>query len=468
MYSSVWAGEFDARMVWRCSSYRRCATGLMFFPGTLVQTASGKTHTIEGCLTPPQVKALASGAFPNLFRAATAQSAPDGAALADASASDTPDVFGLLDAPSAPLISGAGGAEVAAADVAARAGLIHRLIHGLFHAIDAAGADTSFKLSCQLIEIYNEGLRDLLQRGISAETRRATRAGGGSTLRAQEVSPMPVDPLRDGEAAESGGRDDGEGDDPDDSMATAGDRGSSTARSASSTGGGGDEEDERLRLLRSAVSSGKTTGSDTPLGAESDVLQIREDPERGVFVAGAAQLPVTCARHVFEALALGAAHRSTASTGMNERSSRSHSVLQLYVTQRRLDSMTTVRSTLTIVDLAGSERVRELCGGCRVRALRQLSPLVLQVAKTGTVGARLDEAKKILFSLHALSNVINALTDGRASHVPYRDSKWGRSGQAGGGTQRRSDFFLCSSCLPQAHASSSGVPWGQLTHGPYP
>jgi kinesin family member 5 len=63
--------------------------------------------------------------------------------------------------------------------------------------------------------------------------------------------------------------------------------------------------------------------------------------------------------------------------------------------------MTTVRSTLTIVDLAGSERVD----------------------KTGAVGARLDEAKKILFSLHALGNVINALTDGRASHVPYRDSK---------------------------------------------
>jgi kinesin family member 5 len=69
--------------------------------------------------------------------------------------------------------------------------------------------------------------------------------------------------------------------------------------------------------------------------------------------------------------------------------------------QKRLDSMTTVRSTLTIVDLAGSERVD----------------------KTGAVGARLDEAKKILFSLHALGNVINALTDGRSTHVPYRDSK---------------------------------------------
>ena len=46
-----------------------------------------------------------------------------------------------------------------------------------------------------------------------------------------------------------------------------------------------------------------------------------------------------------------------------------------------------------------------------------------RVARTGAVGARLDEAKKILFSLHALGNVINALTDGRSTHVPYRDSK---------------------------------------------
>ena len=142
---------------------------------------------------------------------------------------------------------------------------------------------------------------------------------------------------------------------------------------------------------------------EAPIGGHSahGHLHIREDPERGVFVLGATRLPVTSSHHVFEALALGASQRSTASTRMNDRSSRSHSIFQLYITQKRLDSMTTVRSTLTIVDLAGSERVD----------------------KTGAVGARLDEAKKILFSLHALGNVINALTDARSSHVPYRDSK---------------------------------------------
>lgn len=59
---------------------------------------------------------------------------------------------------------------------------------------------------------------------------------------------------------------------------------------------------------------------------------------------------------------------------------------------------------LILVDLAGSEKVE----------------------KTGAEGKLLDEAKTINKSLSALGNVINALTcspQGRANHIPYRDSK---------------------------------------------
>jgi Kinesin motor domain len=45
------------------------------------------------------------------------------------------------------------------------------------------------------------------------------------------------------------------------------------------------------------------------------------------------------------------------------------------------------------------------------------------VNKTGVSGQQLEEAKKINKSLSALGNVINALTDGKSTHVPYRDSK---------------------------------------------
>lgn len=59
------------------------------------------------------------------------------------------------------------------------------------------------------------------------------------------------------------------------------------------------------------------------------------------------------------------------------------------------------RGKLSLVDLAGSERQ----------------------AKTGASGDRLREATKINLSLSALGNVISALVDGKAKHIPYRDSK---------------------------------------------
>lgn len=56
---------------------------------------------------------------------------------------------------------------------------------------------------------------------------------------------------------------------------------------------------------------------------------------------------------------------------------------------------------LVLVDLAGSEMVR----------------------KTNSSGQQLEEAKMINKSLSALGQVINALTDEKSTHVPYRDSK---------------------------------------------
>jgi kinesin family protein 5 len=49
---------------------------------------------------------------------------------------------------------------------------------------------------------------------------------------------------------------------------------------------------------------------------------------------------------------------------------------------------------------------------------------------------QLDQAKKINLSLTQLGIVINALTDGSSSHVPYRDSKLTRLLQVGQGGSR--------------------------------
>ena len=92
---------------------------------------------------------------------------------------------------------------------------------------------------------------------------------------------------------------------------------------------------------------------------------------------------------------------------MNRESSRSHSVLTTIIESKSL-SHTGVWNIKTsrfhIIDLAGSERSKS----------------------THTAGERLKEAGMINKSLSALGNVINSLVDmsnGKSTHVPYRDSK---------------------------------------------
>lgn len=97
----------------------------------------------------------------------------------------------------------------------------------------------------------------------------------------------------------------------------------------------------------------------------------------------------------------GATNRAVAATGMNEGSSRSHSVFTITVGQRDVVNNSMKCGKLVLVDLAGSEMVR----------------------KTNASGQQLEEAKMINKSLSALGQVINALTDDKATHVPYRDSK---------------------------------------------
>lgn len=102
-------------------------------------------------------------------------------------------------------------------------------------------------------------------------------------------------------------------------------------------------------------------------------------------------------------LSVGAKNRIIGATLMNQTSSRSHSIFTLSIEQiSTVNSNERIRKgKLNLVDLAGSERQ----------------------AKTGATGDRLREATKINLSLSALGNVISALVDGKAKHIPYRDSK---------------------------------------------
>lgn len=130
-------------------------------------------------------------------------------------------------------------------------------------------------------------------------------------------------------------------------------------------------------------------------------LVIREEKRRGVFVEGLSEWAVRCPADLSNLIQRGQSVRATASTRMNDTSSRSHAVFILIVEQLTGTCQIKV-GKLNIVDLAGSERV----------------------SITGATGQRLEETKKINQSLSALGNVIAALTElKQRTHVPYRDSK---------------------------------------------
>lgn len=115
--------------------------------------------------------------------------------------------------------------------------------------------------------------------------------------------------------------------------------------------------------------------------------------------------------------------RAIASTNMNERSSRSHMLFILTISQNNTDDLSAKTGKLYLVDLAGSEKV----------------------GKTGAEGKLLDQAKKINASLAALGKVINSLTDGKSTHIPYRDSKLTRVLQESlGGNSKTSLIVTCS------------------------
>lgn len=104
---------------------------------------------------------------------------------------------------------------------------------------------------------------------------------------------------------------------------------------------------------------------------------------------------------VYDCMKTGNLNRSIGYTDMNAASSRSHSCFILSINSENTTTFVKKTGKLYLVDLAGSEKI----------------------SKTGAHGQTLEEAKTINKSLSTLGLVINALTDGKSKHVPYRDSK---------------------------------------------
>ncbi len=169
-----------------------------------------------------------------------------------------------------------------------------------------------------------------------------------------------------------------------------------------------------------------------------DNLPIHEGP-KGPYVKGLREIYVSGVGEVYTAMHLGQRSRVTASTNMNLESSRSHSIFLVTINQKDVNTGSQKSGMLYLVDLAGSEKV----------------------GKTGASGQTLEEAKKINKSLSALGMVINSLTDGKSTHIPYRDSKLTRILQESLGGNSRTTLII--NCSPSSYNDAETV--GTLRFG---
>ncbi|PON62876.1 Kinesin-like protein [Parasponia andersonii] len=157
--------------------------------------------------------------------------------------------------------------------------------------------------------------------------------------------------------------------------------------------------------------------------ALNDLFQLSQSRKSSiayeVAVPDASMHPVKSTKDVLELMNIGLMNRAVGATALNERSSRSHSVLTVHVRGTDLKTDTVLRGSLHLVDLAGSERVD----------------------RSEATGERLREAQHINKSLSALGDVIFALAQ-KSSHVPYRNSKLTQVLQSSLGGQAKTLMFV--------------------------
>ncbi|KAM5571151.1 kinesin-like protein KIN-14P [Rosa sericea] len=139
----------------------------------------------------------------------------------------------------------------------------------------------------------------------------------------------------------------------------------------------------------------------------------------GLAVPDATMRPVKSTSDVIKLMDIGFKNRAVSATALNERSSRSHSVLTVHVRGTDLKTSSALVGNLHLVDLAGSERVD----------------------RSEVTGDRLKEAQHINKSLSSLGDVIFALAQ-KSPHVPYRNSKLTQVLQSSLGGQAKTLMFV--------------------------
>ncbi|XP_039620817.1 kinesin-like protein KIF22 [Polypterus senegalus] len=138
-----------------------------------------------------------------------------------------------------------------------------------------------------------------------------------------------------------------------------------------------------------------------PKDLKDQDLPIREDKDKNILIPGLTQKLISSFTDFESHFIPASQNRTVASTKLNSRSSRSHTVLLIKVVKSlRRPPFRQLTGKLYLIDLAGSEDNR----------------------RTGNQGIRLKESGAINSSLFVLSKVVDALNQG-LPRIPYRDSK---------------------------------------------
>jgi len=179
---------------------------------------------------------------------------------------------------------------------------------------------------------------------------------------------------------------------------------------------------ETLRdLLEPRDEAGKDKALDVKLASSGDPGAAGFNG--GTCVPGVHVAEVSCMEDVMAALKKGELNRTVAGTDMNERSSRSHMVLSVFVEGSNLSTGIKTYGKLHLIDLAGSERL----------------------ARSGAQGQQLKEAQNINKSLSALGDCIQSLV-AKSKHVPFRNSKLTFFLQDSLGGDSKVLMIVCVSC----------------------
>lgn len=124
--------------------------------------------------------------------------------------------------------------------------------------------------------------------------------------------------------------------------------------------------------------------------------EIKYNDGKGVSVTNIQYFNISTPREFHSYLQVANKNRATATTNLNEHSSRSHAVIEILLKSRNKITDLEYSSKIYLVDLAGSENAKN--------------------------SVRMDETKAINKSLSNLGNVMLALQN-KDKYVPYRNSK---------------------------------------------